>query len=198
MRIFFITLFAVALWWGVDDWRRREIDHAPGVLANAEPSQRDISNAKPIRIGKYTLTPRAEFSVVARVLGTERYRFDATADLIPRDLVLGWGRMSDSTVLAQIQITQGGRFYFSRYRTVEPALPFDQIAASVANMHLIAANSTVARTIDRARVGHIIELEGQLVDVRADSGLQLNTSLTRTDTGAGACEIIYVERATTR
>ena len=198
MRIFLVAVVAVGLWLGWDDWQQREIKHEPGVLANAEPSQRNLATATPIRQGKFTLTPRAEFNVTARVLASERYHMDAMASLIPRDLALGWGPMSDSLVLAQVDISQSGRFYFWRTRTNVPPIPLVQIAASSANMHLIAANASVARTIDRARVGHIIELEGQLVDVRDDNGWQINTSLTRADVGAGSCEIIYVERATVR
>lgn len=201
MRLALIALFAVAIWWGVDDWQRREIDRPPGVLVSAEPTQRDIAATGPIRVGKYTLTPRAEFGVTARVLSSERYRFDSMADLIPRDIALGWGPMSDSSLIANIDISQSGRFYFWRPRETQshaPMASLEMIAASSANMHLIPANANVARLIDRARVGHIIELHGQLVDVRADNGWQINTSLSRNDTGAGACEIIYVERATKR
>ncbi len=198
MKIALIALFAAALWFGWDDWQQREIQHAPGVIAGSEPDQRTRADASPITVGKYTLTPRATFSVSARVLASERYRFDSIADLVPRDLALGWGIMSDSSVLSHMEISQSGRFYFWRTKTAMPPAPLELIAASSANMHLIPANASVARIIDRARVGHIIELEGQLVDVRAVSGRQLNTSLTRSDTGAGACEIIYVERATTR
>ena len=198
MRIFLAALVAVGLWFGWDDWQQREIKRASGMLAVAEPLQRDLAGSTLIRHGKFTLTPRAEFSVTARVLASERYRMDPTASLMPRDLALGWGPMSDSSVLAQVEISQSGRFYFWRTRSNVPPIPLAQISASSANMHLIAANASVARTIDRARVGHIIELEGQLVDVRGDNGWQINTSLTRADVGAGACEIIYVERATVR
>ncbi len=197
MRIATLALLALALWLGIDDWRQREITQPAGVLASAEPSQRD-SKAAPIVVGDYTLTPRAEFSLKARVLASERYRFDALSSLIPRDLALGWGPMSDSSVLAQIDISQSGRFYFWKTRTATPPIALDVIAASSANMHLIPANRAVARVLDRARVGQLIELDGQLVDVRGNNGRQMSTSLTRSDTGAGACEIIYVEQATTR
>ena len=198
MRFFLGAVLIVGLWFGWDDWQQREIKHPPGVLAAAEPSQRNRAGATPIQQGRFTLTPRAEFSITARVLASERYRADTTASLMPRDLALGWGAMSDSSVLEQLQISQSGRFYFWRTRSNVPPIPLPLISASSANMHLIAANASVARTIDRVRVGHIIELEGQLVDVRSDSGWQINTSLTRDDVGAGACEIIYVERATVR
>ena len=37
------------------------------------------------------------------------------------------------------------------------------------------------------------EMNGYLVDVDHESGWRWRTSMSRTDTGAGACEIVYVE-----
>ena len=42
----------------------------------------------------------AGFSVEARVLGREDYRFDREADYAPTDLALGWGRMTEDAVVA--------------------------------------------------------------------------------------------------
>jgi hypothetical protein len=44
----------------------------------------------------------------------------------------------------------------------------------------------------RVRVGAIVTLAGRLVDVRAPDG-EPRTSLGRTDSGAGACEILLLE-----
>ena len=41
--------------------------------------------------------------------------------------------------------------------------------------------------------GQVIRLEGFLVDASRPGGWHWNTSMTRNDTGAGACELIYVE-----
>lgn len=127
------------------------------------------------------------------MLAGERYRFALASDLMPRDLALGWGVMSDSSVIEQLAISQSDRFYFWKSRSNSLPAPVEQIIASSANMHLIAASAGVANAIDRARVGQVIELEGLLVDVAMAKGGELRTSLTRTDSGAGACEIVYVE-----
>lgn len=196
MRTFLFAAFiATALWFGLDDWRQRSIDHPAGVLVATPPLQRDTTSAAPFQHTGYTLTPRADIQVTARVLAGERYRFDRLADLMPRDLALGWGVMSDSAVLDQLTISQSGRFYFWRTNTATPPVPLELITASSANMHLIPADRGVARIIDRARVGQLITLQGRLVDVRAADGAQLKTSMTRADSGAGACEIIFVENA---
>jgi hypothetical protein len=60
-------------------------------------------------------------------------------------------------------------------------------------MHMIPANSEVERELKRLRRGDVIRIQGHLVDVDHDSGWRWRTSMTRADTGQGACEIIYVE-----
>jgi hypothetical protein len=45
----------------------------------------------------------------------------------------------------------------------------------------------------KVREGDVIVLQGYLVDVDHDSGWRWRTSMNRTDTGAGACEIVFVE-----
>ena len=61
-------------------------------------------------------------------------------------------------------------------------------------MHLIAANDEVARTLKQIRPGQLITLQGYLVNVNADDGWRWRSSLTRDDTGANACELIYVKQ----
>ena len=192
MRVAFALLLVIAAFAAARDWQGREVEQPPGVLVGGEPVQRDVQ-AAPFRVRDYTLTPRARFRAEARVLAGERYRFAREADLMPRDLALGWGVMSDSSVIEQLAISQSDRFYFWKSRSSALPAQVEQIIASSANMHLIPASDSVARAIDRARVGQIIELEGMLVDVALPKGGNLRTSLTRTDSGAGACEIVYVE-----
>ena len=73
----------------------RDIKHPPGVLAAAQPQQVMIRNPRPWQMGKRLVVPLAQFHIRARVLSTERYRFDPVADLAPIDVALGWGPMSD-------------------------------------------------------------------------------------------------------
>jgi hypothetical protein len=65
-------------------------------------------------------------------------------------------------------------------------------------MHLIPADDGVERALSRVRPGHVVELRGQLVEARGDNGFQWRSSLTREDSGNGACEIVFVERAALR
>ena len=51
------------------------------------------------------------------------YHFDMISDLVPEDLALGWGPMSDNHVLAAFDISQSARFYTWRPRSVRPKMP---------------------------------------------------------------------------
>ena len=57
---------------------------------------------------------------------------------MPEDLALGWGRMSDSDVLAKIDITQSGRFYY--WHVDDFPIPRREIETSSANMHMIPSD----------------------------------------------------------
>ncbi len=169
-----------------------EVESAPGQIAPRAPIQNSASPSAPINLGAYTLEPLANYEIEARVLGREPYRSGREAELSPLDLALGWGAMSDSAVLAHLSISQGGRFYFYRWQN-EPPIPSDEIAEHSANTHLIPANDQVREALDAVRVGQVVRLRGQLVEARTADGWRWRSSLTRNDTGAGACELFRVE-----
>ena len=100
--------------------------------------------------------------------------------------------MSNQAVLDRIDISQSGRWYLTRYE-LPPPVPEQQISASSSNMHMIPATTAIKRGLKRLRSGDIITLRGFLVDMDHDSGWYWRTSMSRTDTGAGACEIVFVE-----
>jgi hypothetical protein len=64
-------------------------------------------------------------------------------------------------------------------------------------MHLIPADGQVRDALERVRRGQLVHLEGFLVDASRADGWQWHSSLSREDTGNGACELVYVERAET-
>ncbi|NKJ21662.1 hypothetical protein [Dyella sp. SG609] len=182
-----VLLGLVALHWS----RQRPSVPAAGVLAPAAPIQDDIANGTVLQRGDVSLLTRAHFELTARVLSREDYRFDAGASLAPVDLALGWGPMSDSAVLAKISISQSHRFYY--WRVEEFPIPQRDIEISSANMHMIPADDAVRRALERVRPGQVIHLQGFLVDASRPDGWRWHTSMTREDTGNGACELVFVE-----
>ncbi|MBX3693889.1 MAG: hypothetical protein KF790_01820 [Steroidobacteraceae bacterium] len=186
-------LFALAALLLVVHWAStRPLERRPGVLAPDEPVQTAIDVAAPIDAGHgFRLTPRAQFAATVRVLASERYYIDAMAPIAPVDLAVGWGPMSDTAVLGALSISQSARFYFWQGR--ELPLPPADITRHSANWHIVPASATVYRTLRQLRPGQLIHLSGELVDVEGPDGGSARTSLSRNDTGAGACEIIHVE-----
>jgi hypothetical protein len=184
-------LLLVLLYGGWSAWETRTIHHPAGVLIAALPQQGDLPSALPtLQHPGYRITPLQSFALEARVLSVERYRFDRQAELAPIDLALGWASMSDSAVLDQIDISQGGRFY--HWHVDHFPVPRREIETHSANMHIIPASAMVERVVKSVRRGHIVKLAGYLVEARRADGWIWRSSLTREDTGAGACELIWV------
>ncbi len=162
-------------------------------MASGVPQQRSIRSPVSRTVDEYTITEVAKFRIKAKVLAKEKYYIDRGADLSPIDLVLGWGNMSDESILEKIEISQSGRFY--RWHVESFPMPRREIETHSANMHLIPANDSVKSDINKIREGDIIEISGSLVNaISNDDGWQWKSSQTRTDTGNGACELIWVER----
>ena len=138
-----------------------------------------------------TLAPLAGFSVEARVLGREAYRLGREADYSPLDLALGWGRMADEAVLARLSISQGGRWYRYRWQG-DPPIPVAEIVRSSANMHMVPADEAVENALARIEPGERLRIDGWLVQVDASDGWRWRSSLSREDSGGGACELVYV------
>jgi hypothetical protein len=187
-----LSLFILALMVGFYlYWEQSEILRPAGVLAPDEPEQRAAYPATVREINGYRVAPLASFDIRARVIRSERYHFGSVADLSPVDLVLGWGAMSDSAVLRQISFSQGGRFY--HWWTSNFPVPRRVIETHSANMHMIPANGALARQLKSIRSGNMVHLKGWLVEVTTREGFRWTSSLTREDTGGGACELILVE-----
>ncbi len=171
---------------------QRAVTAPPGVLAPRAPAQSAIADARELSAAGHRIRPLAAFSLQARVLAREDYRFDRESELAPTDLALGWGPMSDTAVLENLEIRQSGRWY--TWRAEALPLPRREIELNSANMHLIPGDDTVADVLADVRPGMVVALEGYLVEAEGNDGWRWRSSLTRDDTGAGACELIWVER----
>lgn len=188
MRLLLILL-AVALL----VWQCREpapLEPGPGITAEQAPRQVLLQQAQPFDFSGHRVTPLAEFSLQARVLSRRDYRWDRESRLSPTDLALGWGQMSDSSVLSQISIRQSGRWYHWRVSTFP--IPRRAIETQSANMHIVPADDAVRAVLKKVRPGHLVALEGYLVQAQSEEGWRWKSSLSREDTGANACELVYV------
>ena len=132
-------------------------------------------------------TRRYPVSIMSYLLNTQD--FDRVSGL---DLALGWEQMSQPELYKTVDIRQSNRWY--RFQ-VGPDTPLrvDEISQQSANTHMVAANAVIARQLNQLDVDDLVILKGQLIDIYAQDGRYMKTSLSRQDTGAGACEIFLVQ-----
>ncbi len=162
----------------------------PGI--DEPPLQRALrSSGLAFTFENYTIQPLASIQGKARVLSARRYRLGREADLSPVDLALGWGPMADETVLRDIDIRQSSRFFF--WRAEQLPIPRKAIETNSANVHMIPANPEVDKQLRRVEAGDVIRFRGYLVRIDASDGWQWTSSMTRDDTGNGACELVLLE-----
>ena len=163
----------------------------PGVAHDTAPLQSPVPAGLPaFARGDARVLPQAGFSIEARVLSREDYHLGREADYAPTDLALGWGRMREDAVLKRLDISQGGRWYHYRW-SGDPPIPPRDIVRSSANMHIIPADARIADALEHVRAGDRVRIDGWLVNVEAGDGWRWRSSLTREDSGSGACELVY-------
>jgi hypothetical protein len=170
-------------------------------ITETEPVQ-ELSNGRvfttTIKGYTYTLTPKATYEIAGLVVS--QHRGDALFNLGHKadpgnikDVCVVWGEAVSNGSYRKVKFTSGEfTCSYSWSGIVTP--PFNPEKAS--NNHLIPASSAIARRIQAIHIGDQIRMTGLLVDYTVTKDGQAiftrQTSLTRGDTGNGACEILYV------
>ena len=146
----------------------------------------------------YTLTPRAAYEIAGLVVS--QHRGDALFNLYHqadpgniRDICVVWGETVTNGSYRKVKFSSGEfTCSYSWSGAVTPVFRPEKVS----NNHLIPADRAIARRIGAIRVGDQIRMTGLLVDYTVTKDGQhvfaRRTSLTRSDTGNGACEILYV------
>ena len=167
-------------------WPEKEIDYPPGVLVSEIPKQNNLTNGKEWQVDEFKIKALAEYSISARVLSLNFYSLGKESELSPVDLALGWEKMSDQSILDRIEISQSGRWY--HWESEDLPIASSEISKSSANVHIIPKDDSVKDKIDELCKGSLIKMKGYLVEIHSDNGWHWKSSLTRDDTGGGACE----------
>jgi hypothetical protein len=149
-----------------------------------------------IRKGTILLTPLASYEITAKVQSKHIYKGDWSAKISPYDFALAWGSLVDKKLDKFIRYSQTSRFYMYRYKAGTP-LAQEYISQHSANTHIIPASKNIRKALFWIRKKSMVKMEGYLVNVSGtyrNYPVHWNTSLVRTDTGNGACEIMYVTK----
>ncbi len=177
-------------WW---QSQPSDIELPAGAKAPESPIQLSLRNAQTFDFNGFQVEPLASFELSAKVLSKKRYRTDRGAEVAPFDLALGWGVMSDQSVVDQLHIRQTGRWYIYRSKGNSLPYPADLLSRSSANMHMVPSSDYIQSQLKEIRVGTIAKFSGKLVSISHQDGFRWKSSLTREDRGDGACELFYVE-----
>ncbi len=157
------------------------------------PLQSDIGNRiQEIKLGETTIIPLAGFSLQARVLSRENYSFDPGAEFSPVDLALGWGPMAEPGMAEKLNVNQSTRWYRYSWSGEGPPIPLNEIISHSANMHMVPASNAVAESLKHISKNDVVELNGWLIRIEKNNGWRWQSSLSRDDSGDGACELVYV------
>lgn len=184
----------------------RTVDNIDSNLLK-EPRQTEITGNEPIIFEKndyeFKLTPLYEYEISGLIVREKDYSFftlDKEDSGFPIDICIIWGENVDSKNFKSrdIYFSQDSRFCYWRYKE-EGSFNNNEIS----NNHIISNNKEIEKKIKSFLPGDQVKLKGKLVDVKAKiigegdeydpKKFSMNTSISREDTGAGACEIIYVE-----
>ena len=136
----------------------------------------------------------AQYKISAVILSKKKYASDWTSIISPLDLALGWGDVAEPENLEHIEVRQTMRWYRYKFDN-ECAITQNYISTHSSNHHIIPANDNIRKAVLFAKKNDLIILEGYLVNVSGkykNGNVVWRSSKTRTDTGNGSCEIMYV------
>jgi hypothetical protein len=205
------AIFIICLWkiTHVLDWHPFLTRPSPTAYNSApisvaeDPIQIDYSQPEPFvltRDGRdYQLTPVAKYTISGRIVSTRHYSagwdYGLAAELSPVDFAMAWGDLAKPEMDQYIHYDHGQRFMHYRYNPQTVPVSAQYMIEHASNTHLIPASPVVDRVIKTVKTNEIVVLNGYLVNMSSVQGLShfgWSTSLTRKDTGGGACELMYV------
>ncbi|MGB5894811.1 MAG: hypothetical protein WBG58_11605 [Ignavibacteriaceae bacterium] len=167
------------------------ITFPPGITAPDQPKQTNLTSNKEWTVREFTIQALAEYNIKARVLSRNNFSLGKESQLSPFDLALGWGPMSDQSVIDKINISQRDRWY--NWQSDHLPIPGRHVSLNSANVHIIPKDKTIEEKFDKVYKGSLVELKGYLVKITKADGWHWISSLKRDDTGGGSCELFWVE-----
>ncbi|MGA2549444.1 MAG: hypothetical protein ABSF50_04785 [Burkholderiaceae bacterium] len=111
------------------------------------------------------------------------------------DLCVVWGDDARRGSYRDIAFSSGEFTCYFQPRTAQAAQDFD--IYQISNNHLLTEDARLARLLRSVHVGDEVHFHGYLSEYEHDYGFHFHrgTSVTRFDTGDGACETVYVTDA---
>ena len=203
--IFFALLLTMAVTFFTRNSYRGVKDIVPEVLT--EPVQESILGGETISFTKddykYELTPIDVYEISGLIVHRLDYRWFSIYkkdSVFPLDLCMMWGDDVGRGIYQSknLSFSQDSRFCWWQWSN---GLKVNN--NEISNSHLLVDSDKFEEKLNSLNEGDQVRIKGYLVNVSAvntgNAGeydplkFSLNTSTTRDDLGAGACEIIYIK-----
>lgn len=163
-----------------------------GPLAPDAPVQAGLEESFSVIWNDYEITATHGFGIEAIVMSKRAYEYGDMSSLVPMDLALAWGNVSDPEWLEHLRVSQEERLYVWSFPR-GTVLDARTVIANSANMHIMPATVSLLEEVREIRAGDLVRISGFLANISGPDGFFWNTSLVRTDTGRGSCEIILLQ-----
>jgi hypothetical protein len=214
-RLVYLWLLGALAFWPLARWRASSLP-PPGQLDPAlhqEPRQRPTERAPftaEVEGIRYRVEPQFSYAIEGLVVSehvTEAWwrpaGFHARANdrLNVKDLCVIWGENAANGSYRRARFHSGEFTCYVRF----PSAPATQafVPRALSNNHLLAVDPALRRQLRQLRRGDQIALRGYLASYGHDQatgtgggrGYWRGTSISRDDTGNGACETLFVTEA---
>lgn len=195
LGIYIFTLFNV----------KKQYEYVASFTELPDPVQVETSGEIVKTVGNYEITYELKASYTITGLVVEKYYYfpSKIENRISRfDLGIVWGALLGEDLDAYMTFkNDGNRFLQYKYsNTLTQKLGGKEaVINSLSNNHMVHSDETILKYLRNVKEGDYIKVEGYLVYVTMKSNNYVghwDSSLSRTDHGDGACEIIYVTNIT--
>ena len=151
--------------------------------------------------GEFTIYPVAKY-MLSGIVKSKKVYTDKFKQISPVDLVIVWGKVAEPEYDGDIIYTQRSRWYYYHSELSTEDMPFSMsyVKKHSSNNHIIPANENILFGIENIEEEERIRLVGYLVNVDITykgKKYTWNSSLKRSDSGSGSCEVFYVTRIET-
>jgi hypothetical protein len=184
-------------------WNRNDL---PGnidyVEAIANEPVQTKTNKRPFEVAyqdvQYDVAPEFEYDIVGMIVSyrhhdnNSRMHRLANDHLNMLDVCVVWGDNATGAELNKIDFWNG--IFTCNFQTRDQAAWDSFDVNKISNNHLISDDDYIRDQVRDINIGDQIRVQGYLTSYASPGVNPRSTSTTRTDTGDGACETIYVER----
>jgi len=184
-------------------WQRNEfpgdMSVAPALLV--PPLQRTVST-QPFTVANngtdYRIEPRYQYDLHGLVVSYAHHNGNYSLHRLwndhinVADVCVVWSENANGSDLNRIKFWNGK--FTCNFKTDDAGVWERFRQDQISNNHLLTDDSRMRKQIKQVRIGDQVRISGWLVNYSNDAGFSRSTSTTRSDSGNGACETIYLKK----